>query len=80
MNTTLAAEIIRNAILDYSDNLYWIVVSVVGVIVAFFVLRQGIRYFTDQSFSLGGFYMRKTPYKGYNRFRSREWNLQNTLK
>jgi len=32
--------------------------------------------FGDESLRIGGFYLRKLPYKGYKRFHSQEWNLK----
>jgi hypothetical protein len=48
--------------------------SVITIAVAYLVYKYGWRMFTDESICLWGFYPRQTPWKGYNRFRSRKWN------
>jgi hypothetical protein len=35
-----------------------------------------VSWLSDNSFSIGGYYMHDLPYKGYNRFRSKEWNME----
>lgn len=32
----------------------------------------------DNSYQIHGFYLKNTPYAGYNRFRSRKWNMKHT--
>jgi len=39
--------LVFNGITDYSNEMIIVVLSVVGVIVGFFVLRQGLRFFND---------------------------------
>lgn len=34
----------------------------------------------DKSLRIFGVYVRSVPYKGYKRFKSKEWNIKNTLK
>jgi len=33
----------------------------------------------DRSMRVGDFYLWKTPYKGYNRWRSSKWNAEHTM-
>lgn len=33
---------------------------------------------SDNSFMIGGFYMKSVPYKGYHRFRSQKWNSEHS--
>lgn len=35
----------------------------------------GTQAWNDKSLRVGGFYLRKTPYKGYKRFHSQHWNM-----
>jgi hypothetical protein len=56
-------------------------ISIIGGYVALLGLGFGISrlvvYITgDESARIGGFYLAKTPYKGYKRFHSQEWNME----
>jgi len=65
---------------DYAYRLFLILGGILGLSIAWLVFIFGwskMRNF-DRSGSLFGFYYWKTPYKGYNRWRSRSWNLKNT--
>lgn len=58
------------------------VLSIIGAIlvisIGYLVFRYGWKLVCDQSLEIGGYYLRKTPYKGYNRFRSKAWNMKHT--
>jgi len=79
MNAHSIQTIIVNGISEFSNEMIIIASAVIVVIVAFVVLKLGLRALQDESFSLGGFYFRKTPYRGYNRWRSKSWNMKNTM-
>jgi len=79
MNANIIQIIITNGIIEYSNEMIIIVSSIIVIIIAFFVLKVCLSVLKDESFNLGGFYLRKTPYKGYNRFRSRKWNMEHTM-
>jgi len=80
MNAETTKQIIVDGITDYSAEMFVIVGSVVVIIVAFLVLKVGLyRLFNDKSLEIGGYYFRNTPYKGYNRFRSKKWNMEHTM-
>jgi len=71
---------IGSSLTDYGNAALVIVGAVLVIGIAYLVFRFGwrkIRSF-DRSGSIMGFYYWKKPYNGYNRFRSRSWNLKNT--
>jgi len=59
-----------------------ILVGLVGLFGIGYGVRKLIMYITgpswDRSGTIGGFYYARTPYKGYNRWRSKEWNMEHT--
>jgi len=79
--------------MDYTDTLTLILTSiatfglavlailgaVVGLALGYLVFKYGWRLLNDRSITLGGYYLRDTPYKGYIRFRSQKWNAKNTM-
>jgi len=80
MQAQVIQILLTDGIATISSEMLIIVSAVVTVIVAFFVLKKGLHAIIhDQSLSIGGFYVRNTPYKGYNRFRSKSWNMKNTM-
>jgi len=80
MNSALIQSIILQAIAEYSLSMIAIIGTIITVIVGFLVFKKGIHALVnDQSLMIGGFYVRNTPYKGYNRFRSRKWNMEHTM-
>jgi len=79
--------------MDYTDTLTLILTNlaiyglavlailgaVVGLALGYLVFKYGWRLLNDQSITLGGYYLRSTPYQGYNRFRSQTWNSKHTM-
>jgi len=59
-----------------------ILVGLVGLFGIGYGVRKLTMYITgpswDRSGTIGGFYYARTPYKGYNRWRSRKWNMEHT--
>lgn len=56
----------------------------VGAQIAFYIMFKLVNIIKmaimDKSYKLFGvFYIRNVPYKGYNRWRSKEWNRRNTM-
>lgn len=80
MQYTDTQNLILSAISQYGLAVLAIISAIVVIALAYLVYKFGVdRLLHDQSLMIGGFYVRQTPYKGYNRFRSRKWNLKNTM-
>jgi len=80
MNSNDTTTIIVDTITTYGAVAFGIIVTFVGVSLGYLVFKFGWkRLFTDQSLEIFGYYPRKTPYKGYNRFRSKKWNFEHTM-
>lgn len=73
-------DLIKSNVEAYGVALMYILSAVAAIAAGVLVFRTGWRLVKDRSFTIGGFYVRQVPYKGYNRFRSRAWNMKNTLK
>jgi len=80
MNAASTTPILLSSLLDFGAQAGAILSEVVGVGVALLVFQWGWRqvrlFMTDQSYSIGGYYLRRTPYAGYHRFRSKKWNME----
>jgi len=52
-----------------------------ALIALFWSIKRIFEVLSNADFSarVGGFYLLRTPYKGYNRFRSQKWNSQHTF-
>ena len=61
-------------------NIIWALFGFVGIGLAFtlghYVVDFIYNAIHDRSFRIGGFYVRDVPFKGYNRFRSQQWNME----
>lgn len=80
MSSSASLAIILGGITSYGTAILTIVGAILVVSLGYLVFRFGIdRLLHDQSLMIGGFYLRNTPYKGYNRFRSKTWNMKNTM-
>jgi len=80
MNSTQTTLIITDTLATYGVYALIILGAVLGVSVAYLVFTFGWeRLMNDRSLKIFGVYVRDTPYKGYNRFRSQKWNLKNTM-
>jgi hypothetical protein len=70
---------IVGAVTDFGAGVLAVLTATIVLGVGYLVFRFGWdRVLHDQSLTVGGFYLRKKPYKGYNRFRSRKWNMKHT--
>jgi len=80
--TLLASStaVVTDRVLEVSQNLLLILASFLFIPLVFLIIdfgwRELRRAMTDQSYSIGGFYLRRTPYAGYHRFRSKRWNME----
>jgi len=79
MTNTAVTNLILNTIADWSLNAFLVISTGIGVSIGYLIYKFGWRLINDQSLMIGGFYVRNTPYKGYNRFRSKQWNIKNTM-
>jgi len=79
MTNTAVTNLILNTIADWSLNAFLVISTGIGVSIGYLVYKFGWRLIKDQSLMIGGFYVRNTPYKGYNRFRSKQWNMKHTM-
>lgn len=66
-------------IVGFSNALYIICSSVLGIAVAYLLYKFSWKLIKGVSFTSNPWIDRMTykPYKGYNRFHSRKWNLEN---
>lgn len=80
MNTTIAATIVTGIVTDIGSILATNLPIIVGLFGLLIGLAVAYGYLTDNSFRMFGIYMHDVPYEGYNRFRSRNWNMQHTMK
>ena len=76
----MTTEAITNEILGAVSSFGVAALAILGALivlmVGFLVFKKGMHALLhDQSLSIGGYYLRNTPYKGYNRFRSQKWNM-----
>lgn len=76
MNASLASATLITQLGNFGFAMLGILSAVIIVGVGFFVFREGKRFLLDESYSVGGYYLRKTPYRGYHRFRSQKWNSE----
>lgn len=77
MSHTSILNLIQSTLITFSLSVLAILTVVIGIGVAYLIFRFGWkRVITDQSLMLGGYYLRKVPIQGYNRFRSQSWNMQ----
>jgi len=72
-------NLIINGITTLGNSILVILSSIIIIAVGYLVFKHGKRLLFDRSLMVGGYYLRNTPYKGYNRFRSRNWNNKHTL-
>jgi len=80
MTSLQTQTIVLDTLTTYGLATLAILGAVLTVSVAYLVFRFGWeRLANDRSLKIFGIYVRDTPYKGYNRFRSQKWNLKNTM-
>lgn len=68
-------ESIKNMLLSFVPVIfaYEGAMIALAICVGLMVTWWGIK---DNSFMIGGMYMKSLPYKGYHRFRSQKWNSE----
>jgi len=80
MGTSSATYLVLGAATDFGYAALVILGSVIILSGGFLVFRWGwktvLRMAGDQSLEIGGYYLRNLPYKGYNRWRSKKWNME----
>jgi len=80
MNPTATQELITLAVGTLGASILVILATCLSIGVALLVFKFGWdKIFYDKSFMIGGFYVRNVPYKGYNRWRSKSWNMKHTM-
>lgn len=79
MNASLTQALILDALQTFGLAVLAIIGATLVVGIAYLVFKKGWSLFYDKSLMIGGFYVRNTPYKGYNRWRSQAWNMKNTM-
>lgn len=80
MNLNDTQNLITQAITQYGLAVLGIISAIIVIALAYLVYRKGYdMVFHDSSLMIGGYYIRSKPYKGYNRFRSKSWNIKNTM-
>lgn len=80
MDASITRQILMDGIQVLSTELFIIFGTLITVIIGIYVFQQGLYIMIhDKSLNIGGFYLRNTPYKGYNRWRSKNWNMEHTL-
>jgi len=76
MSTDAVTTLILDALADFGTMLLAVVGACLVIGIGALVFREGKRFMMDESYSLGGYYLRKLPYNGYRRFRSKNWNME----
>lgn len=79
MNFTATQDLILLAIGTLGASVVVIIATTLSLGVAYLIFTYGWRLINDKSFMIGGFYIHNTPYKGYNRWRSKKWNMEHTM-
>jgi len=82
MDTLSIQTILTDSLTDLGASALVILTAVIGVAVAYYLFNFGRKLILGQTFTSWSWLDRMTykPYKGYNRFRSRKWNLEHTMK
>jgi len=79
MTVIAIQNLMLSAITQYGLAVLGIITAIIVIGVAYLVYRFGVsRLLHDRSLMIGGYYLRNTPYKGYNRFKSQRWNMEHT--
>lgn len=72
-------QLVLSALATFGSSILVIIASTLVVAIGYLVFTKGWSLFYDKSLMIAGFYVRNVPYKGYNRWRSRQWNISNTM-
>lgn len=76
MDANSVKLLIVSSALDFGGVLVLILGSVIVIGLGALIFKIGWGWLHDQSYSIGGYYLHNLPYKGYHRFRSRQWNAE----
>lgn len=80
MSASSTQTLITDGITTYGTAALAILGAVLVLGIGYLVFKFGWRkLITDKSLMIGGYYLRNTPYKGYNRLRSQKWNMEHTM-
>lgn len=80
MDTISIITLIVNTATTFGVAVLAIIATTIGIGVAYLLFTVGWnRLINDKSLMIGGFYLRNVPYKGYNRFRSKSWNMKKMM-
>jgi len=79
MTPLVVSNLIVAGLATFGGSVFVIIGSVLTIGIAYLVFKKGWSLFYDKSLMIGGFYVRNVPYKGYNRWRSKQWNINNTM-
>jgi len=79
MNNASIEILILSNLSIFAGSVLVIIGNVLTLGIGYLVFKFGWdRLIHDQSLMIGGYYLRNTPYKGYNRFKSQKWNMEHT--
>jgi len=77
MTTSTILILILSTFTRLGSAMLAVLATALGIGIAYLVFRFGwSKLGGDMSYSIGGFYLFNTPFKGYHRFRSRKWNME----
>jgi len=76
MNASNAQAVILNALQDFGSSLVFILGAFLVIALGVLIVRVGWGWLHDKSYSIGGYYLHNLPYKGYKRWRSKQWNAE----
>lgn len=80
MDTNSIVTLIENTATAFGIAVLAIIATTIAIGVAYLLFTVGWnRLINDKSLMIGGFYLRNVPYKGYNRFRSKSWNMKKMM-
>lgn len=80
INKENGTNVILNSLIDFGTALLAVLGVILGLGLGYLIFKFGWKRLTqDKSLMIGGFYLRNTPYKGYNRWRSKSWNMKHTM-
>lgn len=71
-----SSEAVRAGIISLGTNQFLIWSFLISLVLALFLILWGVYKTMDMSGRIGGFYYARTPWRGYNRFRSQKWNME----
>jgi len=79
MTSVTALQLILTQITVLGLAILSILGAITVLMLGYLVYKYGKRLLFDQSITMGGYYLRNTPYAGYNRWRSQKWNSKHTM-